>query len=256
MKLPVLFAFTRQDFIDRYSGSVFGALWSFIHPLVMIFIFTVVFAKIMGARLPGSVGEYNYPVYLVSGLLPWIAFSTTITRCATVFIDKRHIIGKIYLNLGYLPLYIVFSETITFTIALALFLGFLVFVGQWPGQLLLLVGLIYLLQQIFAFGLGLLFAILNVFLRDIRELVGIGLTFWFWLTPIVWVPDIAPRLVQDLQHWLNPAYLFIGSYRSIFVDQQLPASSSLAWLAGIGFAVVVLAWRLLRWLEKDIRDFL
>ncbi len=256
MRLPLLLDFTRQDFVDRYSGSALGALWAFIHPLVMIFIFTVIFAKVMGARLPGVQSEYSYPVYLVSGLLPWIAFSTTITRCSTVFLDKRHIIGKIHLRLGYLPLYIVLSETITFSIAFLLFLGFLLVVGQWPGGLVLLVAVIFVLQQIFAFGLGLLFAVLNVFLRDIKELVGVVLTFWFWLTPIVWVPEIAPQLVQDLQDWLNPAYLFVDSYRDLFVRHQLPDGYAMMRLALIAHVALLLAWLVLKWLEKDVRDFL
>ncbi|MBB1074785.1 ABC transporter permease [Rhodoferax sp. 4810] len=257
MNISLLFDFTRQDFVDRYSGSALGALWAFIHPLVMIFIFTVIFANVMSAKLPGgSGGNYDYPIYLVSGLLPWIAFTNTITRCSTVFLEKRHLLNKIRLTLAYLPVYVVISETVTFAIAFTLFLGFLAATNQLPGAWLLFVPLIFILQQIFAFGLGLLFGVLNVFLRDVKELVTIVLTFWFWLTPLVWVPAVAPEWLQQLQDYINPANWFIAAYRDIFVHHHLPDINALSRLVIIAHAVLLGAWFLLKWLEKDIRDFL
>lgn len=251
----LLLDFARQDFVDRYAGSALGALWALIHPLVMVFIFTVVFANVMGSRLPGGAGFYNYPVYLVSGLLPWMAFANTVTRSSSVFLDKRHLIVKIPLTLAYLPLYVVLSETIAFTISLALFLVFLALVDNLPGQWLVLLPWIFVLQQIFAFALGLLFGVLNVFLRDIKELVGIALTFWFWLTPIVWVPEVAPSWLHAGEQF-NPAYWFIAAYRDLFVHRQPPDFTALMWLTVLGHGALLGSWWLLKRLEKDVRDFL
>lgn len=256
MTLSLLLAFTRQDFVDRYSGSAFGALWAFIHPLVMIFIFTVIFANVMGARLPGVSSVYSYSIYLVAGLLPWLAFANTLTRSASVFLDKRHIISKVHIGLPYLPIYIVLSETLTFLISLSIFMGFLLLSGTVPGKTLLLVPFIFLSQQILAFALGLLLGILNVFLRDIKEMVTVLLTFWFWLTPIVWVPSIAPQWVQYLQEYLNPAYQFIHAYQSIFAYGQMPDFAGLTRLVILAHVVLLGAWLLFKALEKDIRDFI
>ncbi|WP_006787563.1 ABC transporter permease [Thiorhodospira sibirica] len=256
MTLSLLLAFTRQDFVDRYSGSAFGALWAFIHPLVMIFIFTVIFANVMGARLPGVSSVYSYSIYLVAGLLPWLAFANTLTRSASVFLDKRHIISKVHIGLPYLPIYIVLSETLTFLISLAIFMVFLLLSGTVPGKTLLLVPFIFLSQQILAFALGLLLGILNVFLRDIKEMVTVLLTFWFWLTPIVWVPSIAPQWVQYLQDYFNPAYQFIHAYQAIFAYGQLPDFAGLTRLVILAHVVLLGAWLLFKALEKDIRDFI
>jgi lipopolysaccharide transport system permease protein len=257
MQINLILDFTRQDFIDRYAGSALGIVWALIHPLVMIFIFTVIFAQIMAAKLPGSVGEqYSYPIYLVSGLLPWMAFTNTLMRCSTVFLDKRHIIGKIHITLAYLPIYIILSEAMTFGIAFAIFLAFLFITDHVPGQLLLIVPYIFVLQQILALGLGLIFGIFNVFLRDIKELVGILITFWFWLTPIVWVLTIAPERIQTIQEYSNPAYFFIAAYHDIFAHHRLPDIAQLSYLAIIAHGCLLFAWMLLKWLEKDIRDFL
>lgn len=251
----LLLDFTRQDFFDRYSGSALGVLWALIHPLVMILIFVVIFANVMGARLPGVAGQYSYAIYLVGGLLPWMAFANTITRGSTVFLDRRNIIAKIPIALAYLPVYIVISEGVTFAIALSLFLAFLFITDNLPGQAFLFLPVIFLLQQILAFGLGLMFGVLNVFLRDIKELVTVFLTFWFWLTPIVWVPDIAPPLVLELQGYFNPAYLFVDAYHAIFVHQRMPDFDALSRLVLVAHAALLLGWSLLKWLERDVRDF-
>jgi lipopolysaccharide transport system permease protein len=255
MHLPLLLDFARQDFVDRYSGSALGALWAWIHPLVMIFIYTVIFANVMGARLPNGAGDYSYAIYLISGLLPWMAFANTVTRGSTVFLDKRHIIAKIPIALAYLPVYIVVSEGIAFAISLTFFMVFALIIGALPGKSFLLLPFIFVVQQILAFGLGLLFGVLNVFLRDIKEMVGILLTFWFWLTPIVWVRDVAPLFVQQMQESFNPAYLFIAAYHDIFVHGQMPDVAALSRLVLIAHGVLLLAWFLLKRLERDVRDF-
>ncbi|MBK1692011.1 ABC transporter permease [Ectothiorhodospira mobilis] len=257
MNLPLLLQFTREDFIDRYAGSVLGGLWAFIHPLVMIFIFVVVFANVMAARLPGlESSTYSYGIYLVSGLLPWMAFANTIGRCASVFLDKRALIGKIHLPLAQLPLYVVLSEAITFVIGYTLFLGFLIVTGHLPGAAMLLVPFLFLAQQILALGIGLIFAVFNVFFRDLKEMATLLTTLWFWFTPIVWVLDIVPPLVQDIQVHLNPAFLFVDAYHRVMVHGQIPEMDGLLRLLGIGAFVLLLAYGLLKALEKDIRDFL
>ncbi len=116
MKLRLLIEFTKRDFTERYSGSILGVGWSFISPLVNIMIYTLIFSKIMSARMPGVEGEYSYSIYLVSGLIPWLAFANTVSRSSTVYLDKKHIISKVNLSLFRLPMFIVISETITFII--------------------------------------------------------------------------------------------------------------------------------------------
>lgn len=258
MTPALLYNFTREDFVDRYSGSALGTAWAFIHPLAMILIYTLIFSKMMGARLADDASGYgySYSLYLVSGLLPWIAFSGTVIRSATVFADKKPIIAKVPVSLPHLPLYIVLSETLTYVIAMGLFGFFLVLTGAEFRANLLLLPFIFAVQQVLAFGLGLICGVLNVFLRDVRELVTVVMNFWFWLTPIVWVVQVAPESVQALQGQINPAYFFIGSYQRLFLGGEPPALDNLILLVLIAHAVLLLAYLLAKSLEKDVRDFL
>src|SRR5690606_20456211 len=116
MNITLLLHFVRQDLVDRHAASALGALWTLLLPLVNILIFTLVFSRIMGARLEGmgveSLGRYGYSVYLVVGLLAWNCFAATLNRTTQVFHEKAALIGKVRMSLFSLPLYVLISETI------------------------------------------------------------------------------------------------------------------------------------------------
>lgn len=71
MRRSLLLELARRDFSERYAGSVSGLLWALLLPLVMIFIYTVIFSRVMGAKLPGIGSTYSYGIYLIAGVVPW-----------------------------------------------------------------------------------------------------------------------------------------------------------------------------------------
>jgi lipopolysaccharide transport system permease protein len=209
----------------------------------------------MGARLPGTSSVWGYGVYLVSGLIPWTAFANTVTRSSTVFLDKKNIITKIHLDLPTLPLFIVLSETITFIVTLVIFLGILLVTGYTLSLYLLLIPVIYFIQQIFAYALGFFLGMIVVFLRDLKEVVTIGFQIWFWFTPIVYVFEILPPLAQQILFW-NPALAFISAYHDIFILQKMPSFLFLSIVLFMSIVLIVLDYMIFKKLEKDIRDFI
>jgi lipopolysaccharide transport system permease protein len=246
---------TKRDFSERFAGSILGAIWAFIWPLVNLFIYIVIFGKFMGGRLPGSSDVYAYSIYLSVGLIPWTSFAGSISRSATVFLDKRNIISKIDVSLPSLLIYINLSETITFIITNVFLFAFLLLTDYEFSIKLLLFPFIFFLQQILAFGLGLLSATLTVFLRDLKEVVGIILQLWFWFTPIVYVSNILPDFVRGILVF-SPAFVITESYQRIFVFNDYPSMFSLLVLTAIAHFVLFGAYVLFGALEKDVRDFL
>jgi lipopolysaccharide transport system permease protein len=255
LQLSLLISLTRRDFTERYSGSILGVLWSFLWPLVTILIYTLIFSKIMGARLPGSSSAYSYAVYLVAGLLPWTAFANTVSRASTVFVERKHIITKINVSLPSFPLYILLSESVTFLISLAIYVIFLLCTGIGLSKFIVLLPFLYLSQQIFAYALGFFIAMFHVFLRDLKEVTAILLQVWFWFTPIVYVQDILPEMARKIMAF-NPAYLFIRAYQDIFVFQKLPDLDSLLILVVLGHVFLLAGYLAFKKLEKDVRDFI
>ena len=172
MNFSLIIELAKRDFIERYSGSALGFVWSFIYPLINILIYMIIFGSLMGARLPGMSSVWGYGIYLIAGLVPWTAFANTVTRSSTVFLDKKNIISKIHVDLPTLPLFIVLSETITFCVTLVIFLLILLMTGFVFTPLLLLIPVVYLIQQVFAYALGFFLAMFVVFLRDLKEVVS------------------------------------------------------------------------------------
>ncbi len=246
---------TKRDFTERFAGSTLGGLWALIWPLVNLMVYMIIFSKIMGARLPGQSNVYAYGVYLTSGLLPWLAFSGTFGRSAGIFIEKKQIISKLQVSLPSLLLYVALAETVTFVISMSFFGIFLALSGWSLTRHLLLVPFVYLVQQVLAFGLGLLCASLVVFVRDLKEVVGVVLQLWFWFTPIVYVKDVVPAWLQKAM-MLNPAYIFADAYQKVFAYRTVPDLGSLVVMTFVAHVLVAGAYAVFRALEKDIRDFL
>lgn len=253
--LSFILELTKREFTERFAGSILGSLWALIWPLVNLFIYIIIFGRLMGGRLPGSSDMYAYGIYLAVGLIPWLSFSNSISRSASVFLDKKNIITKVNVSLPSLLVYINLSEMITFLISMAILFIFLVCQEHAFRSTLLLVPCIYYLQQVLAFSLGLLVASITVFIRDVKEITGVILQLWFWFTPIVYVVDILPGFVRNLLVF-NPAFILIESYQRIFVYNDFPAFQSLFKLSIITHVILLLSYMLFRVLEKDIRDFI
>ncbi|WP_342679587.1 ABC transporter permease [Methanofollis sp. UBA420] len=254
-QLPLLIELARRDLWERYSGSSLGALWSVIFPLVTVFIYLIVFANIMGARLPGSSNAYSYGIYLLAGVIPWTTFSSVVMRSSTVYLDRKNIISKIHVDLNCFPLYIVISESIIFGITLAIILVFLFATGYEFPPVLFALPVVFAAQQFVAYALGSILGILVVFLRDMRETVNVVFQLWFWLTPIVYVTEILPEFVKGIEVF-NPAFWFVNSYQSMFSYGQLPNGLFLILLFGLGIVLLAVKQYLMRRLERDIRDFI
>lgn len=247
---------TRQDLKEKFAGSALGMLWMFLWPLVQLFIYVVIFGKIMGGRLPGNSQVYAYGIYAACGLIPWTCFATTLTRTSRVFIDRKNIISKIPTSLGSFPLYICISESIPYFFSLAVL--FIVAVMTDINLNYLYVPsilVIFYVQQVLAFSLGLFCATLSVFFRDISEMVNIAIQLWFWFTPIVYTTSILPDFAKTMVAF-NPMYAIVESMHNIFVFNTAPPWKELLVVTVAAHLGLLLSLWLLKKLERDVRDFL
>jgi len=251
----LLLELSKREFLEKYVGSIFGIWWAFIWPLVNILTYTLIFSKVMSAKLPGIPSSYSYGLYLASGLIPWMAFSNTISRSTNIFIEKKHIITKVPVQLPIFPIAVALSETITFLISFGLLLLVLFLLNIKPNIYAILIPFVYILQQILAIALGLIFATLNVFIRDVKEIVNIVLQLWFWFTPIVYTVNILPEKVKDFVQ-MNPIYAFIQVYQKSLITKESINFSLLFIYSLISLILIVFAYLIYKKLAKDIKDFL
>jgi lipopolysaccharide transport system permease protein len=228
----------KREFRSKYINSLFGFAWIVINPIATIAVYTVIFAQVMRAKLPGVDSTFAYSIFLCSGVLTWGLFTEITTRSQTMFIENANLLKKLRFPRICLPAAMVASATVNFAIIFLIFTAFLWISGNNPGAAYIAMFPLILLLIAFSTGLGMVLGVLNVFFRDIGQAFGIVITFWFWLTPIVYSPSILPQWVQPLMK-LNPMSTYVAAVQGVLVRGAWPQWSSLSY---ISISAVMLLW--------------
>lgn len=216
----------KREFQSRYRNSMLGAAWMILNPLAMIVVYTLIFSQLMHARLAGVDNDLAYSIYLCAGVLAWGLFAEIIGRSQTMFLDNANLLKKLNFPRICLPIVVVLNASLNFAIIFALFTGFLVLSGNFPGLVYFAIVPVLVIQIALAIGLGMILGVLNVFFRDVGQFFGIFLQFWFWLTPIVYPLSVIPAEIRPLIE-LNPMTQLIGAYQAILVRAAWPQWQSL-----------------------------
>jgi lipopolysaccharide transport system permease protein len=243
----------KREFQARYRNSLFGAAWTILNPLAMILVYTVIFSQLMKARLPGVDNNLAYGIYLCAGMLAWGFFAEVIGRAQSVFLEHANLIKKISFPRMCLPIIVVLNAGLNFSIIFALFLGFLLVTHNFPGWVVLAVIPVLAIQIMFSIGLGILLGVLNVFFRDVGQLTGIVLQFWFWLTPIVYPASILPDSIRPVLQ-ANPMLPLITAYQGIFVQGNWPDWPTLVPTTLIATVLCLVSLRLFRKRSGEMVD--
>jgi len=235
----------KREFQSKYRNSLLGAAWTILNPLAMIFVYTVIFAQIMKAKLPGVDSTFGYSIYLCAGVLTWGLFAEIIGRGQTVFLEHANLIKKISFPRICLPVVVILSVGLNFMIIFGLFTLFLVVSGNFPGWAYLAVLPVLAVQILFSIGLAIIIGVLNVFFRDVGQFFGIVLQFWFWVTPIVYPATILPEGIKSLMVY-NPMATFMGAYQGVLVRGVVPDWRDFIWITAISLGLCIFAMRLFR----------
>ncbi|HET9766232.1 MAG TPA: ABC transporter permease [Thermoanaerobaculia bacterium] len=222
----------RRDFQSRYVGSALGFAWSFVQPLWQLVLFSFVFSLVLRVPMTGQPTQ-RFWVFLFSGLLPWLAIQEGLMRGSTAVTDNAGMVKKLRFPSEVLVLTVALSALLHQAIAGVVFVALLAALGElsWQGLPWLLLALP--LQLALTVGLGLLFAAVQVFVRDLAQLLSLVLSAWFYLTPIVYPPAMIP---EPYRSWidLNPLSGLVELYRRALLGAK-PAEG------GAGITILALA---------------
>lgn len=240
----------RREFQSRYRNSLLGAAWTVIQPLAMITVYTVIFAQVMRARLPGMDSGLAYSIYLCAGITTWGLFAEITGRAQNIFIEHANLLKKLSFPHLCLPAVVMLNAVLNFAIVFALFSAFLLISGSFPGWPYLALIPLLVIQCAFAIGLGITLGVLNVFFRDVGQLFGVMLQFWFWLTPVVYPLDILPGFARSIVD-CNPMTALVVGYQAILVSGQWPPWQDL-WL--VSLLAVMLCATAVRLFRKHVGE--
>ena len=243
----------KREFQLKYRNSMLGAAWTVINPLAMIFVYTMIFSKVMQAKLPGENRSFAYSIYICAGLLSWGLFTEIATKAQMVFLENANLLKKISFPRSCLPVVTVLNAVLNFAIIFSLFSGFLIITGNFPGWSYLALIPVLIIMITFSVGLGVMLGVLNVFFRDVGLLFGIVLQFWFWFTPIVYPISILPNFARRLLVY-NPMAGIMAACQQILVSKQWPDWNSLIPVSLLAMALCLFSWRLFRKRSGEMVD--
>lgn len=245
----------RNEFVSRFSRSRLGGVWMVIHPLVQVAIYALILSNLLAAKLPGIDNKYAYAMYLMAGILAWTLFSEIVGRCLTVFIDNGGLIKKMRFPRITLPVIVVGSCLINYAILLVCILVVFVLMGNRPGLEIFWIFPMTVFVIALAVGIGLLLGVLNVFIRDIGQVVPIFLQVLFWFTPIVYPLNVIPESVKNLVAY-NPMYKIVGGYHDILVYGKVPGIEGMLSAFLISLALMALGLFVFRRAAPEMVDAL
>jgi lipopolysaccharide transport system permease protein len=237
--------FVARDVKGPFAGSMAGAAWTLIHPLATIAVYIVVFSQIIRVQVtPEETGTADFAVFFLSGMFPWLMFADGLNRAAGSLLGNANLITKVVFPVELLPACAVLSALLVNGAGMVLLLVYLAVKGylalSWLGLLLVIP-----LQLLFTWGLASFLAAVCVFLRDVREFLGIVLMVWFFVTPILYPPSMLPEGIRNLAR-LNPMAVLIPMYRDLLLKHQIEPASFLYMLVLSLSCYCAGAWFLMR----------
>lgn len=244
----------KRELKIRYRGSVLGFFWSVLIPLFMAMIY-VIFLRLLGGR--------GVPLAdIVIGVFAWQFTVQCVNSGLTSISGSANLVKKVFFPRLILPLSATLANLITYAMSLLVQFPIVAVLFHATGQSfsgwVVLLPAVMLLHLLFNLGLALLLAGINVYVRDAQHLVGILLSAWFFLSPVMYNLSFVERVAGQYP-WvphlflLNPMTIIITGYRAA-ITSGLPFPWEAASLASIGL-ILVFCWASYRMFERLQRNF-
>lgn len=210
----LIFSLAIIDFKEMFHGSYLGMVWAVLRPLIFISVVWVIFSVGIKGGMVNS--DTPFIIYLLTGYIPWMFFSSAVTGAMNAFLGNRSLVKRPSFPIIILPAVKILSNFILHIVFLSILLIIMFFMHLLPTLYWFQLPYYILMLFVFLFGLGTLLASLRVFTKDIAEFVAAILQIGFWVTPIFWSLDRIPHKYEWLLN-LNPMIYIINGYRNTFI---------------------------------------
>ncbi len=217
----LLFNYVKKDLREKYAGSILGFYWSVINPLILLGIYTFVFSVIFKVKFSREATLSMSALYIYCGMVPWMAFHEAILRSTNTLIDNANLIKKVMFPSKILPIYLTISAFVNMFIGFAILITGAILSGKTNFKYYPLLLLYFFAQFLLTLGFGWMGATVNVFIRDMGQIIGQILLIWMYLTPLFYTMELIPEKFRKYEE-LNPMALLIKGYRDIILNQKMP----------------------------------
>lgn len=210
----LLFTLAYSDFKQQYLGSYLGILWAVLRPSLFVFVIWLIFS--LGFKRGSGDGDTPFVLWLLCGMIPWFFFAEAVNKGMSAIVSNAYLVKKVAFRVGILPLVKVLSSLGIHLILIILLVVIFLLNGFHPTLYWLQLPFYILCTAMLVLGLGWLTSSLRVFVKDVKEIIGVIIQFGFWLTPIFWsfkrIPEEYHYLIK-----LNPMVYIVEGFRDTFI---------------------------------------
>jgi lipopolysaccharide transport system permease protein len=235
-RIDLIVSLTKRELMSRYRGSILGFLWTLVTPMVMIAIFTIIFAGIFKAKFGVSSSQWDYALYLFCGLLPWNAFQESVQLSSSTIVAHANLVKRVVFPLETLPVSLTLAAVVNQLFGTLVLVAVDALLRREIHPTIIYLPLILVPQIIATFGAAWLVASFGVFVRDMVQGVALVLMAWMYLTPIIYPESLVPESYRRVIN-LNPFTPLIRNYRRIILDGAGPDWQGLAYF--LVFALII-----------------
>ena len=227
----LIFLFVKRNFVSQYKQTILGPAWAVIQPLLTTIVFTFIFGNVAGLADCGTVPTF---LFYMCGNVAWHYFSSCFTGTANTFIANSGTMGKVYFPRLCMPIATVLGDLIGFAIQSAMFLVFLSIYLFVPGyairtNLYALLAPVHILElSMLGLGCGVIISACTTKYRDLRFLVGFGVSLWMYGTPVAYSQSIFKGSLLYHVVRFNPVTPIIEMMRFGFLG---PEAGSVDWVS-------------------------
>jgi ABC-type polysaccharide/polyol phosphate export permease len=234
----------------QYKQSVLGYAWAFVNPLSQMVILSFVFSTILRFN---SGFDAPYPLFLFVGLVPWLFFSAALASGTDAVTNASSLVTKVYFPREVLPTAAVLTKLVDLFFGMVILAMLMVYYGRLPEATSYWFPPLFMIHLVFVLGLTYPLAALNLYFHDVRFLVGVALTLWFYLTPVLYPATVIPEK-YEIVFDLNPNATFIDAYRRVILQGQEPDFEKVLLGAGIAIATFLIGYYIFKKMEPGFAD--
>ena len=243
----------QRELRAKYKGSLFGIGWSLAYPLLLMGVYTIVFSLLWR-----GVDVKYYPLFLLSGLVTWVFFSSGIQSASRSYLANANLIKKVRFPRQLIPLAVAWTHLVTLVVMLAVLIPLHLAVLPETRDTIWLVIPLGLALVAITSGLSLALACLNALYRDVEHLVTALLLPWFFLTPVLYRFEDLPGAIErhptlvDVIRWGNPMAPVIESIRDPLYFGRLPSAGDVVYTCVAALVALALG----AWVFRRVDDHL
>lgn len=212
-KRKLILDLSKTDFKKRFVGSYFGIAWMFLQPLATVLVYFFVFQ--MGFKSVPPVPGYPYVLWLIPGIVPWFFFSEVLNSGTNCLQEYNYLVKKVVFRVEILPVIKMLSCLMVHGIFAIIMIVVFFCYGFFPRISWIQIIYYSFAGSMLSLAIAYFTSAINVFFKDIAQIVGICLQFGMWMVPIMWAPEMFPAIPSWLPTLLklNPFYYVVVGYR-------------------------------------------